>query len=265
MKRKSRSLLVLIGLSIFIVIGIFLIFNPFLSLKIRWNLWRRYGKIFTCESVIKDGGGAYFVCYPTSDPQMHFDGLADSKNGNIVYDKYLGAIFAKDDTEYLQNFLNNSFNDVYVYGEPVVRSNFITKVIKNAKTVDELHEKYYLGHMCFYIFINVSDKSYVYDPQGEYDILKDCVNELIDMYKTKYNQDVCADVRLYYVDESEYDYAKEYFRTHVSGEYDFNVNVSPDYEIPIQFGVRNNFYSESMRLTKEEFVEERERINQCQK
>ncbi len=242
-----------------------MVFNSFLSLKIRSNIWRRYGKIFTCESVIKDGGGAYFVCYPTSDPQMHFDGLADSKNGNIVYDKYIGAIFAKDDAENLQKLLDASYNNVYVYGVPVARSDFLSETIKKAKTIDELHEKDHIGYLCFYVFINISDESYVYDPQGEYDVLENCVNELIEMYKAKYNQDVCADVRLYYVTGSEYDYAKEYFRTHVSGGFEFNVNVRPDYEIPIQFGVQNTYYSENMRLTKEEFIEERERVNQCQK
>lgn len=111
------------------------------------------------------------------------------------------------------------------------------------------------------MFVNTSDDSYIYDPQEEYEILESSINSLVNIYMELYSQEVCADLHMYYVDEEKMQYARNFFQNHMEPDGEFEDIINANYEMVIQFGSRNVNISEKIRLTKEEYVEKRERIN----
>ena len=156
----------------------------------------------------------------------------------------------------------------FIYGSPVIRNGrfigqYEAKLIKSGNfSIDQL---YCLssGYKFFYIFINTSDDRYVYDPGSEYDLLNDSINEMSQMYYDVYGKEVCAVMHIYFVDEDLFDYSKEYFKTHTEATHAFNLQVSPNNRVVVEMGSLQEYSSDNLRLTRDEYIEKRERMNQA--
>ena len=82
------------------------------------------------------------------------------------------------------------------------------------------------------------------------------------MYYDVYGKEVCAVMHIYFVDEDLFDYSKEYFKTHTEGTYAFNQQVSPNNRL-VEMGSLQEYSSDNLRLTRDEYIEKRERMNQA--
>ncbi len=236
-----------------------------LEKKIINNLEDYYNTEFVCESLSVYGGGADFVCYPTYDPTLLFNGFADSETGGISYDLFVGAIIAKEDTKIMTECLSENLRDVYVIGVPVHQtgSNAARVIRRGDYTIDDFRDCADCPNLFFYIFVDTSSESYIDDPGRDYDMFSEAVDSLVKYYKEEYEKAICADIYIYYVDKSAVDFSKDYFKTHVSVFFDFNKIVSPKYRIILQLGPEENGYlHNSSRLSRDEYIEERERIKE---
>lgn len=264
-KKKHISLILFIILVIVITCRIN---HSFLKMIIRHNLRHRYGIGFSIQSLTVEGDAANFVCYPDVDPLLMFDGLANSRNGHIVFDRYAGAIIANEDAMLLEDNLKIRFGDAYVHGSPVfeidsdawARSVQKSLDINNPDFVQLHNDLIPIDCLFFYVFINTSNNQYVYGPENDYELLEQSVEKLVEKYRLEFDRDICVDMHVYFLDEQLMEYSREYFETNLKADYDFNKIVSPKYEIVIEMGSRNVRVKESLRKTIEEFAEERERI-----
>ena len=268
MKKENKKLYFWLG----IILILFLFFfcttsNIFLVGKIKWNLWKKYGTRFECESLIVEGNAANFTAYPRYDSALRFNGLADSRDGSIEFDEYVGAIIAKEDTRVISEMLGDALGESFVYGSPVIRNGrfvgqYEAEMIKDGSyTLEQLY-RLSSGYKFFYIVINVTDDRYVYNPGAEYDLLEQTINEMSKTYYERYGKDVCADLHIYFVDEELFDYSKEYFNTHTETTHDFNLRVSPNYLLVIEMGPLEEYSSNNIRLTREQYIEQREEIKE---
>ena len=235
-----------------------------LEKKIIQNLEDCYNTEFECESLRIDGGGAFFVCYPKYDPTLLFDGLADSETGGISYDRFVGAMFAKEDTVVFSDFLSKSLGDVYVYGAPVHYTGAgAARVIRRGDySFEDLKDCVSCTNIFFYIFVDKSSEFFVDDPGYDYDVIFESVDAFVKYYKEEYGVDVCVDMHIYYVTDKEIEFAKDFFLTHTMADFEFNQSVSPNYLITLQMGPEENgHFSRALRLSKEEFISERERMS----
>ena len=127
-------------------------------------------------------------------------------------------------------------------------------------TVDELRREALSSTPYFYIVINLSSESFVADPGTEYDILKDSADSLVNMYMQEYGQDIYVDMCIYYLEEGDYEYATEYFKTHITTNEDEEHHLHFNDMILVEFGSENiHGASHNLRLTRDEFIEIRER------
>lgn len=228
------------------------------------NLEDCYNTEFECESLRTDGGGAFFVCYPKYDPTLLFDGLADSRSGGISYDCFVGAIFAKEDTKLMTDYLSKKIEDIYVYGAPVHQtSSGADSIIRRGDyTIDDFRDYASCPNLFFYIFIDISSNTFIDDPGRDYDIISDSVDSMVKYYKDKFDRDICVDMHIYYVTDKEIEFAKDFFLTHTMADFEFNQSVSPNYLITLQMGPESNgYFSHTLRLSREEYISERERMN----
>ncbi len=232
--------------------------------KIISNLEECYNTEFECESLRTDGGGAFFVCYPTDDPSLHFDGMADSRSGGISYDRFVGAIIAKEDTKLMTEYLSKSLGDIYVYGAPVHQTGSrAARVIRRGDyTIDDFMDYASCSNLFFYIFIDKTSDSFKDDPGKDYDLISGSVDSMVKYYNEKFNLDICVDMHIYYVTDKEIEFAKNFFSTHTEADYEFNQSVSPNHLITLQMGPESNgHFSQTLRLSREEYISKRERMN----
>jgi len=236
-----------------------------LEKKIISNLEDCYNTEFECESLRTDGGGAFFVCYPTEDPSLLFDGMADSRSGGISYDHFVGAILAKEDTKLMTEHLSQNLGDIYVYGAPVHQTGpGAAMVIRRGDcSTEDFKGCITCPNLFFYVLIDVSSELFIDDPAYDYDVFSESVDTIVKHYKDLYEVDICVDMHIYYVTDNEIEYAKNFFSTHTEADYVFNQSVSPNYLITLQMGPENNghFYR-TLRLSKEEYIEKRERMKE---
>ncbi len=236
-----------------------------LEKQITQALENKYGTEFSCESLSINGGGATFVCYPSDDPSLLFDGLANSKTGEIGYDHFIGALFAKEDTEMMTEILSEKLGDVYIYETPKhYGGSFDEAIIRRGDyALNDLKGGILSPNLFFYIFIDTSSELFIDDPGRDYDVLNDVVNKLVEHYKNVYEHDICVEMHIYYVDDEDLAFAKEYFQTHVTVYFDFNTQIGHKKMIALQMGPEDNGeYFESLRLTRDEYIEEREMMGQ---
>ena len=236
-----------------------------LEKQITQALENKYGTEFSCESLSINGGGATFVCYPSDDPSLLFDGLADSKTGEIGYDHFTGALFAKEDSRIMTELLSDKLGEVYIYGTPEHSGgSYVESIIRRGNyNLEDLKGGLLSPNLFFYIFIDTSSELFIDDPGRDYDVLNDVVNKLVEHYKNVYEHDICVDMHIYYVDDKDLAFAKEYFQTHVTVYFDFNTQIGHKKMIALQMGPEDNGeYFGSLRLTRDEYIEERERMGQ---
>ncbi len=234
-----------------------------LEKQITQALENKYGMEFSCESLSINGGGATFVCYPSNDPSLLFDGLADSKTGEIGYDHFTGALFAKEDSRIMTELLSDKLGKVYIYGTPEhLGGSYVESIIRRGNyNLEDLKGGQLSHNLFFYIFIDTSCDSYVDDPGKDYDALFESVTEMVEYYKETYERDICVDMHIYYVDDEDLAFAKEYFQTHVTVYFDFNTQIGHKKMIALQMGPEDNGkYYGSLRKTRDEYIEERERM-----
>ena len=267
MKIDKKNIIKLLLLLFLLFLAIGLMFGKQirrirLAQRITHNLKMQYHSSFICDSLSIYGDGVNFVCHPKDDSTLMFDGFGDSRSGSISYDTYPGAIIAKEDTAYLSELLLESFSEVFVYGDPRHRGGYkIDEMISSGNyTLDDLHKMDYAPELFFYVFINPLSTNGIYDYENEYNILEQSIGKLTGMYKEKYEQDVCVVMHIYFIDSNMIEYTSEYFENHLSPDYVFENEIKPQGIIHIQMGAENGFYSESLRMTKEEYIEERERM-----
>ena len=232
-----------------------------LEKKICENLLEQYGMEFACESVGIDGGGAFFVCYPTDDPTLLFDGLADSQTGNISNDTFTGALFARDDARIMTETLSSELGEVYVFARPVhhglsgagqvIRKNgFNLEVLRKETSMDP--------NLFFIIFVNTSAESFTDDPGHDYDAISKAVDIIVKHYEDNYDKGICVDMHVYYVNDSELDYVEKYFETQLTTSVDFSKELNYQNCITLQMGPEDNgYYSDTLRLSRDEYIEEK--------
>lgn len=272
MKNKSVIIFMISGAILLIIACIFAyknimsIFVPReekLSRIIEINLQSEYGMEFVCDSLGITGGGVFFQCHPVNDSTLIFDGFGDSESGYISYDTFPGAIIAKDDARLFEDYLDDRLGDVLVYGMPHVHGDrSISRLISSGEfTLDELHELSYYPHLYLYIVVNPYDDSYISTPDMEYDAIVDASNKLVSLYREKYNQEVCVNLRLFFLNRDDYAYAESYFETHISLDDDDYKVLKHSKEIVIEIGSTDiDQVYDLQRLSREEYIDKRERI-----
>ena len=237
-----------------------------LEKKICENLLEQYGMEFACESVGVDGGGAFFVCYPTDDSTLHFDGFADSKTGYISYDTFPGAIIARENSGLMTELLSEELGDIYVYAAPKHENTELSEELISGGnyTVSDLNMICGYPNLFFYIFINTSSNSFIDDPGNDYDVVNRSVEEIVNLYKEEYDWEICVDMHIYYVDAEEMDYAKHFFMTHTNTDHSFAEKISSVNRITLQMGPDDyGLYYKSLRLSRDEYIEEKEKLDEA--
>ena len=262
MSEKVIKRIIIYILLLFLLIGMIWgkrIRRAILSHRITHNLESQYNTKFCCDSLITSGGGVEFVCHPKEDESLLFDGFGDSTTGSISYDTYPGAIIAREDTSIFSDLLSDTFTDFYVYEKPKHRGEYLVyQIISKGKfTIDELHRNVYTPDLFFYVFINDSINLEYGD---EYDSLKQASSMMAEIYEEKYNQPISISMHIYYVDAGMTDYIEEYFINHMFVDDEFEEEIMPNGMIRIQMGSDDGYYYESLRITKEEYINERERM-----
>ncbi len=272
MKNKSVIICMISGAVLLIIACIFAyknimsIFVPReekLSHIIEINLQSEYGMEFVCDSLSINGGGVFFQCHPLSDSTLIFSGFGDSSSGYIDYDTFPGAIIAKDDARLFLEYLDDRLGKALVYGIPYIQGNIQnSRLISSGEfTLDELHEVSYYPHIFLYMVVDSSDDSYICTPEMEYAAITDASNKIVSLYREKYHQEVCVNLRLFFVNRDDYAYAEEYFETHISLDDDFSNVLSHNKEIMIEIGSTDIDQTYDLqRLNREEYIDKRERI-----
>ena len=238
--------------------------KPSLESKICKSLEEKYGIEFECESVGVDGGAAFFICYPTNDPTLHFDGDADSETGYVSNDTFIGAIYSKSDANLMTETLSDELGEVYVYGRPKHHGlPDAEQVIQFGDyTLEELRKNTSMSpNLFFIIFFNTTNDLFIDDPGHDYDSISLAVDDLVKYYKEAYEKDICVDMHIYYVNDSEFIYAKDYFKTNLTTSIEFAERLNYKNCITLQLGPEDNgYYSDTLRLNRDEYVNERERM-----
>ncbi len=261
---KKVMLCVFVVIILLVLVNHTKIADTILQSRITHDLNSRYHTKFTCDYLSLYGGGADFVCHPNNNPKLLFDGFADSETGAVIYDTYPGSIITSEDTNFLNEILSKTDLDAFAFGVPMHRGDFIVEemISHDEYTLDDLHYKVYSPELLFYVFIYSSDVSYVIDPGKEYELLCQSADELTGMYKNIYNQEVSVTMHIYFVNYEKLDYVKEYFSTHLYPDMEFISILKPRGIIYLQLGSEQGNYSETMRLTRDEYIEEREMMGQ---
>jgi hypothetical protein len=217
---------------------------------------------FVCDSLSINGGGVFFQCHPLSDSTLIFSGFGDSSSGYIDYDTFPGAIIAKDDARLFLEYLDDRLGKALVYGIPYIQGNIQnSRLISSGEfTLDELHEVSYYPHIFLYIVVDSSDDSYICTPEMEYAAITDASNKLVSLYREQYNQDVCVNLRLFFLNRDDFAYAESYFETHISLDDDYKV-LNHSKEIVIEIGSTDiDQVYDLQRLSREEYIDKRELI-----
>ncbi len=233
-----------------------------LERRICKSLKEKYGMDFACESVGVYGGAAFFVCYPEDDPTLLFDGDANSETGGVGEDTFIGAIFAKNDAALMTEALSAELGEAYVFGIPMHHghSNANQVIASEDYTLKELRKKTSMSpNLKFYIFLNTTDESYIDDPGRDYDSIAHAVDVLTKYYEENYDKGICIDMYIYYVNNLELDYVKDYFKTNLSTGMEFHAELNYQNCISLQMGPEDiGYYYDTLRLTREEYINERE-------
>ena len=163
--------------------------------------------------------------------------------------------------------MNEKIGEVFVYGNPYfsMRSNrygkYYSEIINDKNIlVDDLRKSYEMKELFLYIFVNTDSNQYVKNPEEEYDILCKSIDELLTVYNNN-SQTINVDIYIYFVDEDIFVFSKEFLATHVWLDYEYNRIVGTNSRIILQMGNDTENFSEQLRLTKEEYINTRERMN----
>ena len=257
-----KKLLLALCLLAFIVVLASCQTKASLERRICKSLKEKYGMDFACESVGVYGGEAFFVCYPIDDPTLHFDGDANSETGGVGEDTFIGAIFAKNDAALMTEALSAELGEVYVFGIPMHHghSNANQVIASEEYTLKELRKETSMSpNLKFLIFLNTTDESYIDDPGRDYDSIAHAVEVLTKYYEENYDKGICIDMYIYYVNNLELDYVKDYFKTNLSTGMEFDAELNYQNCISLQMGPENNgYYYDTLRLTRDEYINERE-------
>lgn len=232
-----------------------------LAHRITRELASQYNTKFVCDSLSVYAGTVDFVCHPKNDPTLMFDGFCYT-DGGLNYDTFPGAIIAKDDVAVLTELLDDSFQDYFVLGRPTHRGGMTVEMVisEGDYTVDDIHEKSYSPELIFYVFINRLNDYSEFDYAREYEELERAIDALAGMYSDKYGQTICVKLWLYFIDSEKMDYTREYFVDHLLVSYDFEKELLPMDEIIIQMGPENSWWVDNLRMTKDEYIAEREKM-----
>ncbi len=233
-----------------------------LERRICRSLKEKYGMDFACESVGVYGGEAFFVCYPVDDPTLHFDGDANSETGGVGEDTFIGAIFAKNDAALMTEALSAELGEVYVFGIPMHHglSNANQVIQRDNYSLKELERETSMSpNLKFIIFINTTDELFTDNSGHDYDSISYAVDTLVKYYENNYDYRICVDMQIYYVNNLELDYVKDYFKTNLSTGREFVAELNYQNCISLQMGPEDNgYYYDTLRLTRDEYINERE-------
>ncbi len=229
--------------------------------KILDNLEEAYGTEFEIASFQRVGAVYEPICYPVEDPTLCCKGVFD-ENGKIISDSYVGAIIARDNALLFEEIVKDNLGQSYVYcsdcymlwsdetGCPEIRS----LITENDYVIDQIYEVIkqrwddYTQHLYFVILLKQPD-GYAEDFGKEYDVIEEATLALIKKYRDEYDLAVGVDIRVYFLDDIEYEEALDIYKKYGA----YNVIDSRNY-ILFAPDILDDEFDYSYRMSREDYI-----------